>query len=186
MNLWRKPDINLWHHFIWLLNLLHQVSHSNSKTTVNADRKESSGNRDNADLRGNEGSRIVIEAIDKKLALLFVKQGGSSVSAALLNGVAFFLRFKGRVAAVVQQGDSLVGIILKSPHSAPFLAIDSGNLSTLIYPEQGVLHKSFLPDLLIWAKRSIAIIFCGEIALFEKKGIGSVALLCLVEISVWA
>ena len=83
MNLWRKPDINHCHHFIWLLNLLHQVSHSNSKTTVNAD------------LRGNKGSRIVIEAIDKKLALLFVKQGGSSVSAALLNGVAFFAFLRG-------------------------------------------------------------------------------------------
>ena len=89
--------------------MLHQVSHSNSKTTINAprkankfnrtsrdnaDRKDSSGNRDNADLKGNKGSRIVIEAIDKKLALLFVKQGGSSVSAALLNGVAFFFARK--------------------------------------------------------------------------------------------
>jgi len=66
--------------------LLHQVSRSNSKTTVNADRKD---------------SRIVIDAIDKKLALLFVKQGGSSVSAALFNGAAFFLCGKGRIAALL-------------------------------------------------------------------------------------
>jgi hypothetical protein len=83
--------------------LLHQVSHSNSKTTINADR------------RGNKGSRIVIEAIDKKLALLFVKQGGSSVSAALLNGVAFFFAGKGRVAALLPLVGWLFGSSLVSP-----------------------------------------------------------------------
>jgi hypothetical protein len=101
--------------------LLHQVSHSNSKTTINADR------------RGNKGSRIVIEAIDKKLALLFVKQGGSSVSAALLNGVAFFFAGKGRVAALVPVVGCCLGAFLFAAVSPCFCNLSNSVFADCIY-----------------------------------------------------
>ena len=122
MNLWRKPDINLCHHFIWLLNLFHQVSHSNSKSTVNADRKDSSGNK---------GSRIVIEAIDKKLALLFVKQGGSSVSAASVKRCRLFLCRKGACRGSSSRGRLVVRERAVCRRVALFLRLSNSVFSRL-------------------------------------------------------